>query len=424
VLRILHLSTFDTNGGAARAAYRLHTGLRRLGADSAMLVEDRRSYDPDVKLFDPPADMSRRLRRRLRKERIARAFKPCEGSRPPGYALFSDDRSRHGSDLPERLPPCDVVNLHWVAGFVDYGTFFSAVARRVPIVWTLHDMNPFTGGCHCDLGCGRHRTGCGACPQIGSGVGSDLSREIWNRKKAVFAGVEEGRLRIVTPGRWLAEEAKGSPLLSRFPITVIPNGLDTDDFAPRDRRTAREVFGIPQDGRVLLCDAGSTGQRHKGFALLREALEGMADTDGLCLVSMGSVAPEIRKPRHIHLGHIDRDRWISLAYSAADLTVVPSLQDNFPNMALEAVACGVPVAGFAAGGIPDIVRPGVTGLLAQPGDAASLRRAITDLLEGDETRRRMAADCRRVAVEEYSNLRQARRYLDLYQQILDGGAGP
>jgi glycosyltransferase involved in cell wall biosynthesis len=416
-LKILHLSTEDISGGAARAAYRLHTGLRRLGYDSSMLVARRVSDDQTISRFMPSMDFSSRLHRRLRRARIARDFERYSASRP--CEIFSDDRSEYGSDILRRLPLYDVINLHWIARFVDYEAFFAGIPRRAPIVWGLHDMNPLTGGCHYDMGCGKYREGCGACPQLGSAERDDLSSQIWKRKQKIFSSIEPGRLHIVALNHWMAAEVKQHNVLQRFPVTIIPNGVDTEVFAPRHRGFAREVLGLPQDANVVLFVAHHVNVRYKGLNLLVEAMRGLVDVSKLYLASVGDGRPLIDFPvHHLHIDRIDNDRLLSLVYSAADLLVIPSLQDNLPSTVLESMACGTPVVAFQVGGIPDMVRHRLTGLLVAPQDVEGLRTAIIELLEDRAGRAEMAANCRRIAVEEYALKLQARRYAELYQTLL------
>jgi glycosyltransferase involved in cell wall biosynthesis len=419
-LRVVHLSHKDLAGGAARCAHRLHRGLRALHHDSHMLVAHRDSEDPSISRVTPADTITDRLRGRLRALRIRRDFDRYRSTRPSWPELFSDDRARYEVEAHRRVRAADVVNLHWIAGLVDYRRFFGTVAGDLPVVWTLHDMNAFTGGCHYDAGCGRFKARCGACPQLGSQSERDLSGDIWTRKNGVFGSLSSESLHIVTPSRWLADEVRRSSIFNdRFPVSVIPYGLDTDDFAPRDRAVARQVLGIPQDAKVVLFVAQAVGVRRKGFALLAEALESMQDVPGLFLLSLGSGRPTIRASiRHSHFRSVSDDRLLSLIYSAADVFVVPSLEDNLPATVLEALACGTPVAGFDIGGIPDMVRPGVTGSLASAGDVKGLRRAILDLLQDDEGRREMGASCRRIAEDEYRLDIQARRYEALYEQLL------
>jgi glycosyltransferase involved in cell wall biosynthesis len=417
-MKIVHLSTVDISGGAARAAYRLHKTLCRLGQNSSMLVARSTSNDPTVMTVKPSQDILSRLKRRLRRQRIARDFAPYRTSRPEGYEVFSDDRSPHGSDLLRQLPSCDIINIHWVAGFLDYERLF-CIHPSTPIVWTLHDMNPFTGGCHYDLGCGRYTTRCGKCPQLGSSDDRDLAFDVWQRKEMILSHVSSLELRIVAPSRWLAGEVKRSPLMSRFSVDVIPNGIDVEAYAPRDRAAARDVLGIPQDAKVVLFLADVVDNRRKGFDLFMQSLQGCAKrVNNLMLLSLGQNAPK-RDPGipWVHFGFVSDDRLLSFMYSAADLFVIPSLQDNLPNTVLEAMACGIPVVGFAVGGIPDMVRHGLTGLLVPPYEIKSLETAIVELLEDRVRRKEMSIHCRRAAIEEYSVELQAHRYSELYKSL-------
>ncbi|MGQ0810071.1 MAG: glycosyltransferase family 4 protein [Nitrospiraceae bacterium] len=417
-MKILHLSTNDIRGGAARAAYRLHLGLQRLGHESSMLVTTKSSQDPSVIELTRPTSFPARIRRRLRRRKIVRDFSRYCTSRPSGYEQFSDDRSQYGGEVVAQLPTCDVINLHWVADFVDYRAFFALAPSRTPVIWRLADMNALTGGCHYDHECGRFLTGCGLCPQLGSLDANDLSRTVWRRKFEVFRMCDPHKLHIVALCRWMAEQVQHSPLLGKFPVTIIPNGIDLQEFAPRDPRLARELLGIPQETCVVLFTSDDVNNRRKGLALLFEALSGLDRTSNLLLVSVGSGRPAIGDQfPSLHLGHIDY-RWLSLVYSAADVFVIPSLQDNLPNTVLESMACGTPVVGFAVGGIPDMVRHEMTGLLVPPFDVRALRAAIMTVVQNPARRYEMAGHCRRVAVEEYSLDRQARRYSELYKTLV------
>lgn len=417
-MKIVHVSTEDITGGAARAAYRLHTALNQLGHDSLMFVANRRSKDPLVTAFDASMDWASRIRRRFRRERITRDFARHSASRPPGFEIFSDDRSEYGDDLVKHLPHCDVINLHWVARYVDYGAFFSAMPKRTPIVWRIADMNPITGGCHYDEGCGRFRSGCGSCPQLGSDGANDLSRQVWKRKQGIFGGVDPRRLHFVALNRWMASNLAQHPFLNRFPVTIIPNGLDTDVFAPRNRKFAREILGLPQDATIILFVAVNVQIRYKGFLPLTEALSGLKGQDNLLLISVGKKPGLNLGTPYAHLGQINDDRLLALTYNAADLFVIPSLHDNSPNTVLEAMACGIPVVGFETGGVPDMVRDGVTGLLAPCNDVAALRAAIEDLLLNPSKREEMRINSRRVALQEHSLAVQAKRYSELYQSLV------
>lgn len=417
--RVLHLSTSDVTGGAARCAYRLHRGLRRLGHDSRMLVSRRRSDDPAVLRFERPAGARAALRAALRRAWIGRARAPMRAALAADAELFSDHRSVLGPWIPRRVAGNDIVHLHWVADFVDYASFFRTVPAVAPIVWTLHDMNPITGGCHYDHDCGRFRAHCGACPQLGSAYPLDASREVWRGKHAALSRVPAGRLHLVTPSRWLAGEVERSSLFGgRFPVAVIPYGVCTDTFAPRDSAAARDALGIPRGAKVVLFGANAMSDGRKGFATLARAIDRLSALPGLHLLTAGKGRAATLPIPHTHLGHIDDDRLLSLVYSAADAFVAPSTQDNLPAAVLEALACGVPVVAFRVGGVPEAVRPGHTGDLAAAHDADDLARCLERLLQDDGRRRELAANARRVAVEEYGLEQQAQRYVALYRSAV------
>lgn len=418
-MKIVHINTQDVAGGAARAANRLHAGLCGLGQDSSMFVAYKRSHDASVTTFRPPRNFSARVSRRLRRAMINHSFSRYRLSRPSGYELFSDDRSMYGSAVGAQLPLCDVINLHWVAGFVDHPSFFLKNPPSVPLIWTLHDMYPFTGGCHYDHGCNRYRQECGACPQLGSSDVGDLSCEILKRKMDTVGATDPACLHVVSSSRWLGSEAKASALFERYPISVIPYGLDVDVFAPRNRDFCREIWGIPQDALVVLYVAESLENRRKGYELLTQALAGLSKLSNLFLISVGGgpAVSHLQIPQ-VNLGYIDNDRLLSFVYSAADVYVMPSLQEAFGQTALESMACGVPVVGFDAGGIPDMVRPGITGELVATKDVEGLRTTIGGLLQNPRLRMEMSGNCRRIVKEEYSLQVQASRYLELYQRCL------
>lgn len=419
-MKIVHVSTMDIRGGAARSAYRLHQGLQRIGWASTMFVKEKTCSDPTILRFNPPRDLVTRLKGRARREAIARDFAQYQASRPSGYEMFSDDRGLFPHAMVPQIPFCNVVNLHWVAGMLDYTSFFPQMTRTTPVVWTLHDMNAFTGGCHYDHRCGRFSGSCGDCPQLGSSHEQDLSRAVWERKRQAIQAVTTGRLRIVTPSRWLADEARKSSVFSETRVDVIPYGLDLEVFAPRDKAYSRDLLGIPQDARVVFFLADVVDNRRKGFSFLLEALPHCAKrVEKLLLVSLGQQPPQAEGGMPwLHLGSIHDDRLLSAVYSAADLFILPSLQDNLANTVLESMACGVPVVSFDAGGTSDMVRPGITGQLVPAFDVNALAATIVEMMNAPEHRKILSENCRRVALDEYPLRLQAQRYAELYKTFV------
>jgi glycosyltransferase involved in cell wall biosynthesis len=384
-----------------------------------MYVIDKRTQDPTVVRFQSARGRMAWISRNARRLRLTLSLRRYAKTSPAEKTFFADDRTPFYEDACRQMPEADLINLHWVAGFLDLGAFFRLLPRSTPVVWTLHDMASFTGGCCHAMGCGKFTQKCGACPQLGSTDEADLTRDVWRRKWEYYSSLDANRFHIVTPSRWLGEEVKRSALLSRFPHSVIPYGLDLEVFKERDRRFSREVLGIPREAKVLLFVSNGLHVHLKGLHLLVEALEGMDSARDLFLLCIGpGPPPALQRFPHAHIPIVTEDGLLSLIYSAADVFVLPSLADNLPNTMLESLACGTPVVAFAAGGIPEGVRPGITGLLARAGDPAELRSAILKLLGDDSKRGEMSANCRRIALDEYETSIETKRYVELYEEML------
>lgn len=413
-MKVLHISTYDISGGAARAAYRLHKGLQAIGVTSQMLVASKASDDPSVlrvrgavpKIAVRLARFARTLPLSLYKHRARAAW--SVNWIPTGLA----------GEIAQNRP--DIVHFHWIgSGFVPWGTLKQI---HVPIVWTLHDMWAFTGGCHYDEGCGRYQQKCGACPQLGSSREADLSRWVWQRKRRAWQSIE---LRLVAPSRWLAGCVGQSSLFHDRGATVVPYGLDTDRFKPHSKQFARELLSLPQNKRLILFGAvRSTSQPRKGFQYLQQALQRLRSenwSNQAELVVFGASQPEeppgFGSPVH-YLGSLHDDISLALVYSAADLFVAPSTQDNLPNTIIEAMACGTPCIAFRIGGMPDMVRPGETGLLAEPGSSSDLAEKIAWMLQHPDERIAMGNTARRVAETEFALRVQAEQYVRLYREVL------
>jgi glycosyltransferase involved in cell wall biosynthesis len=388
-----------------------------------MYVYNKSSNDPRTHRLQPRQDRLSFHLRNFRYLYLEHAIHRYDKTSSSDRTFFSDDRTPFYKDVCRQIPAADIINLHWVAEFLDYGAFFEWLPESMPLVWTLHDMAPFTGGCCYDLDCGKFMKNCGACPQLGSKDTFDITHGVWKRKEKYYRTLSPDRFHIVTPSRWLANDKERSPLLSRFPHSVIPYGLDLEVFCPRDRRAARELLGIPCNTKVLLFVSEEISMPRKGFAILTNALQHL-QPENIFLLSLGTGrSPEVQSFPHLHIPSVNHDGLLSLIYSAADVFALPSLADNLPNTMLESIACGTPVVAFAAGGVPDAVRPGVTGLLAKTGDVAELRSAILELLGNDSKRAEMSANCRKIALSEYSLELQAKRYVQLYESMLTVAKG-
>ena len=420
-MKIVHVSCHDYDGGAARAAWRVHDSVRMAQVDSSMFVAFSDGHDPTVQQYRPSGTVKARISRTVRHTILRRTLRQASRSQPPGSEKFRDDRTKFGTDVASTTPSADIYHLHQITEFVDYRATLSRLAARAPIVWTLHERTPFTGGCHYSFGCDGFAATCGSCPQLGSSSHYDLSHSVWLRKSGVYNRIPPTRFHVVGASHWIAAEAQRSSLFNRFPISVIPYGIDTDVFRPMpEARRLLDALGVSPTARIVLFVSDWMGNPRKGFDLLDAALHSRP----LCNVALVSLGrgdrPRLQSQMpHVHLGGFTEDRMVALAHSLADVFVIPSRQDNLPNTVLEAMACGTPVVGFKTGGIPEMVRDGVNGLLAEAGDVADLADALATLLADEPRRAAMARAARDLAEREYTRARQGERYLRLYESVLE-----
>jgi glycosyltransferase involved in cell wall biosynthesis len=415
-MNILHLSTSDISGGAAIAAYRLHQGLQHLGVTSQMLVEKKSSDDRTV--FAPKSNLSKALG--ILKPTLdclpLRLYPGCNISR---LSLSLEWLSDGIAPKVAQLTP-DILNLHWVCGgFLRIETL---AKLKLPIVWTLHDMWAFTGGCHYNQECDRYTDSCGHCPILKSHNDWDLSHWVWQRKAKAWQNIN---LTLVTPSHWLAKCVNSSSLFQERRVEVISNGLDPEEYKPRDQRLARELLKLPKDKQLILFGSmGATSDHRKGFHLLQPALKHLSQSefqDKTELVVFGSSAPNPQPDFGLkahYLGQLRDTLSLALIYSAADVFVAPSVQDNLPNTIMEAIACGTPCVAFNIGGIPDMIEHQQNGYLAQPYESEDLAHGITWVLQDEQRRQALSHRAREKFEQEFTLEIQCRNYIKLYDDIV------
>lgn len=425
-MRIAIINSY-TVGGAARAALRLHQGFRSIGIDSQFL--NMQTSDPSLNMRVPSIGLGKRtskffgrvmsrVKRQL--EYASRSGKKLKST--PDCEIFSSPKSRFYRGLEEFVEDSDVLNLHWVAGFVDLPSFLKNCGGRKPIIWTLHDMRAMTGGCHYNVGCNKYESACRNCPQLLHQGKNDASARNFETMLKTFDYLNPSDLTIVCPSRWLQEEVQKSRLLKRFSCYNILNGLNTSVYFPVPQTSARQSLGLPLDKSIVLFAAESLSNRRKGFDLLLEAFKSsyLRKKDPL-IVTVGGGDNGLRQLGYpsVHYGSVASEDFLRIIYSAADLFVIPSRQDNLPNTALEAIACGTPVVSFRIGGIADVVRPGLTGWLADSPNSQGLCDAIAVALDDlRDSAKSVRSTCREVALSEFSFSLQARRYESLFNKLI------
>jgi glycosyltransferase involved in cell wall biosynthesis len=403
-MKILHLNTL-TRGGAANAARRLHQGLCEIGIGSAFGCAPgygthwASSCGSPTPRWKPIEVIHRRISFYQYKRRLGGIVAVTVNSHP---------RTRILPVHLASLLPADVINLHWIANFLDWEACLPWLAAQAPLVWTLHDMNPFSGIWHYTPNQSERTKGMLA-----------LDEQVLKIKRQVLASLPKDRLTFVAPSKWMAKEAEDSELLSGFPVRHIPNGLNTESFRPINKSTARAALGLDEENKIIGFISDGASDPRKGLSKLIEALEGLPSHSQPHLVIAGGNYTGLSNYRITDLGRIESDEVLRLFYSCLDLFVCPSLQDNLPNTILESFACGTPVVAFDAGGIPEMVRPSVSGWLAKTGVASELRARIQDALLDSVKLSDYSSRCRDITISEYPLSVQACRYKDLYESILE-----
>lgn len=424
-----HLNALLT-GGAAIAARRIHNSLVDQGVDSRFWYSARGGQSTDQSTYHPirwneesgnPLFQATRaasgvVRRISQKHNLRRHLR----GHPPQLELFTTAIRPRATLLDRDAVSGDILHLHWLTKMVDYPTFFASLPDELPIVWTLHDINPMTGGCHYTLGCDAFTTECKHCPQLGRRGANDLSQVTFQAKLEALQGKN---LHIVANSHWTLDEARRSRMFAGArSFQTIHYGLDVGQFTPQDRQHCRAQLGLPSDAHVVAFGADAIDNHRKGLRVLLDALAQLQTSRQVVAVFFGKgEIPAIDLPNHIELrsvGFLKTPAEQATLYSAADLFVIASLEEAFGQTGIEAMACGTPVVGFDTGGIPDYVRSGQTGLLAKVGDATDLAHQIDTLANHPAEARRMGKTAREVVLNEFDDRKQARQYVDLYKCLM------
>lgn len=406
-MKVLQVSFSDygNGGGGSIAMYRLCQGLETLGIDCRILSKVK-TLETNQSALVP--------RLRLVEGVLKRITKPLGLNDIHTLGAF---RLGHHPFLQQ----ADVINAHVIHS--DYFNYLAIprLTSHAPMVMTLHDMWAFTGHCAYSYDCDRWQTGCGQCPHLESypPVQRDNTHLEWQLKRWAY---RRSRLAIVAPSRWLTSLARAS-VLNEHTIMCIPYGLDLQTYTPIDPVLARQTLDLPLDKTIVLACAESLSDRRKGMDLLVKSLNQLpADLKAnTLLLLMGKNAEALQTAVSlpmVSLGFVDSDHRKALVYSAADAFLFPTRADNLPLVLQESMACGTPMVSFDVGGVPDLVRPGITGLLAPAEDVDAFTAQVVTLLTRPELRHTLAAQCRDVAVAEYALDLQAQRYKALYESLL------
>jgi len=423
-VKVLHINQSDSTGGAAIAAIRLLDALRAGGTDAHMLVLRSDLEHPGV------TSMVHTRRQELRRDLkfLAEVFSyiPYEKNKRQRFTFSS---GRFGYDLSHHplVRKADILHLHWVnQGMLSLRGLEKLLSLGKPIVWTLHDTWPFTGGCHYPGACGGFTVTCGQCPLLKTPGEKDLSARQHKRKEALY---ENASMTFVGCSRWMKEMAEKSSLVKKdlkHSVGHIFNAIDTSLFAPAfDRQVVRQELGLPVHKKLVLFGAANMKDPRKGMDLLMRTFRNLYHTypqlrDQLELVAFGKNASAFDEhvPFRIHPFHrVNFQKDMARLYQAADLFVLPSQQDNLPNTVVESLSCGTPVVAFRTGGVPEMIQHGSSGYLADAGKWRELGNGIISFLEDNQ---QAGIFAREFAMQNFESGKVASQYQGIYENILSG----
>ena len=411
-MKVLIINTYDIQGGAARAAYRLHTALLSNGVNSEMLVQNKTSDDYTVL---GPSTKKQKVIVKIRSILDALPLKLYKKRTKTHFSTSWVPSSNIINQINQINP--DIVHLHWINdGMI---RIEDLVKINAPIVWTLHDNWAFTGGCHIKWGCERFREDCGACPVLGSDKMNDLSAEIFKRKKKTFSKMKN--LTIIGLSQWINECSKQSSLLNDKSHFQLPNLINTVKFKPINKEYSRNLWNLELDKKVIIFGAmGATTDINKGFEKLKGALELLKDGNIELLIFGSEESKNIMNfgfPTH-YVGRLQDDISLVSLYNAADVIVVPSLQENLSNVILESLSCGTPVVAFDIGGNSDLIEHKKNGYLATPFDVNDLANGLEWVINTVDYDK-LSKKSREKILAEFSEKIVVNNYIQLYKNILN-----
>lgn len=410
-MRVLHLVAGELTGGAARGAYWLHKGLIEIGVDSHLLTNSRETYgDPSVISLN-----------KSEPERLWYSFRSRIGNLP--INLYRNRKSQifntgiAGIDVTKHpfYKDSDIIHLHWINSLVNMHSLREVTK---PLIWTMRDMWPMTGGCHYSMDCEKYKTGCGKCPQLGSDKAHDLSALTIQYKRQVLPT----HMRLVGISKWLSSCAENSAVFQGFDVRTIQNNIDTTQFTPVEKVVARRLLELDTMKKVVLIGANNVSDFYKGFSLLCDALQYLSPDDFQLLVFGKSDKNVLDKLgfEYMALGRLTDNVALRIAYSAADVFVAPSRMDAFGKTLVESMSCGTPVVCFDATGPSDIVSHKESGYKASPFDPEDLARGIKWVLSRTAHEySEMSEAARTRAVERFDSSVVAKQYRDMYYECLN-----
>jgi glycosyltransferase involved in cell wall biosynthesis len=419
-MKILLINKSDRTGGAAVACMRLFRAHQKNKLTVNVLVQEKLLDEPAV-ISTTTGWISRKINfLRFAWERLLLLYNI--GKRENLFA-FSPANTGENIAKVTAVQQADILHLHWFnQGFLSLKSLRQLIKLKKPIIWTLHDMWAFTGGCHYSGNCSFYKKKCGFCHFLKNADEFDLSSRVFQKKRKLL---ENADMTIVTCSKWLADKAKESSLLTKFEIVNIPNPIDTEIFAPKNKLEARKALNLPADKKLILFGAANVLDKRKGIGYLVDAVELLIEknpehANKTELVLFGKSNQDISGLFELkinQLNHISSTIDLVNVYNACDLFVLPSLEDNLPNTVMEAMACGVPVVAFHTGGLPEMVEHQKTGYLAEFKNETDFANGINWVLVHANSEF-LAENCRNKTLTEYSESVVSAKYQEVYRKAL------
>jgi len=419
-LKVVHLNTYEGNGGAGRACLRLSDALNANGAESSVMVYYQfQESKKAISFSKTPLQKARAVFNILSERYMAKGLIKALKT-PFSLQWFGQSVNRH----PE-LKDADLIHLHWINhGFLRPKDLAALEELDKPIVWTFHDSNAFTGGCHVRYSCENFHKQCGSCPLLKVSGKNDISHQNWLRKKKGYANLS---FHIVAPSNWMARSVKFSSLMGAREVAVIPNTIETNVFKPYVKAEAKKLLNISSEKFVLMSGfMPSKNDKHKGTSYLIDALNDLSgrpgiDKENIELLIFGNKdnadMPEFPF-KTTFLGTISNDAHLAKCYSAADAFITPSLEDNLPNTVMESLACATPVVAFTTGGIPDMVEHLVNGYLAEYESSEDLATGM-EWLYHEDSATEIQKQARLTILTRFSEEVIAEKHIKLYQSLIN-----
>jgi glycosyltransferase involved in cell wall biosynthesis len=411
-MKIIQFNTYDS-GGAGIAAQRLNDGLNLIGENSKLFVKYKYSSNEDVNQI-MSSDVHNRLFDRLASKYFLNNIKA-------GNTITSIMYPSVGFDFLKIIDEFEIINLHWISTFISVEAIMKMHNTGKPIVWTLHDQNPMTGVCHYTNGCNKFKIDCSYCPQLVEDRFNMAKRVLESKINNLPKGIT-----LVTPSNWLAQCASESSVFKNNRIEVIQNSLDTNLYKSYDKAEAKKSLGIKNTSKVILFGANDLTEKRKGFKVLLDMsgklkeikyIEELLNNNELCILTFGQGSDllDTMNLPYKSLGYVSDEHILSTIYSASDVLVLPSIEDNLPNVMLESMSCGTPVVSFDVGGMKDVIIDGYNGYLSKFNNPESLAENVVKIFSNCNE---MSRNCREYALKKFTLETQANHYRELYKELI------